>query len=94
MQKISKINKINPVKKQQEKNEYKKSKKKNTGFKEALKNEEEKLENKPTEQVRKRAIDAYKVQIDMSMPKRNRVNNIPNININLNDEKEEENTLD
>lgn len=91
MEKISKINMINKM--QSKQNEYKAPKKKNNGFKDILEKEKEKLDKKSTEKVRKRALDAYKVQMKMAKPKRNIVNSIPNINIDHN-EKDEENTID
>ena len=93
MEKISKINMINKMQNKQKQNEYKAPKKKNNGFKDILEKEKEKLDKKSTEKVRKRALDAYKVQMKMAKPKRNIVNSIPNINIDHN-EKDEENTID
>ena len=93
MEKISKINMINKMQSKQKQNEYKAPKKKNNGFKDILEKGKEKLDKKSTEKVRKRALDAYKVQMKMAKPKRNIVNSIPNINIDHN-EKDEENTID
>lgn len=75
MEKISKISQTNKIPKRQHKeknsqsnNRYSEPKKKKENFKEILENEEKILEKNETQQNVKRAIDAYKVQMQISSP--------------------------
>lgn len=75
MEKISKISQTNKIPKRQHKeknsqsnNRYSEPKNKKENFKEILENEEKILEKNETQQNVKRAIDAYKVQMQISSP--------------------------
>lgn len=104
MEKISKISQTNKILKRQHKeknnqlnNRYSEPKKKKENFKEILENEEEILEKTETQQNVKRAIDAYKVQMQISGPiikntqKKEEKNIVKKENFNI---KQEENIRD
>ena len=104
MEKISKISQTNKIPKRQHKeknsqsnNRYSAPKKKKENFKEILENEEKILEKNETQQNVKRAIDAYKVQMQISSPiikrtqKKEEKNIVKKENFNI---KQEENIRD
>lgn len=104
MEKISKISQTNKIPKRQHKeknsqsnNRYSEAKKKKENFKEILENEEKILEKTETQQNVKRAIDAYKVQMQISSPiikrtqKKEEKNIVEKENFNI---KQEENIRD
>lgn len=104
MEKISKISQTNKIPKRQHKeknsqsnNRYSEPKKKKENFKEILENEEKILEKTETQQNVKRAIDAYKIQMQISSPiikrtqKKEEKNSVKKENFNI---KQEENIRD
>lgn len=104
MERISKISQTNKIPKRQHKeknsqsnNRYSEPKKKKENFKEILENEEKILEKNEKQQNVKRAIDAYKVQMQISNPiikrtqKKEEKNIVKKENFNI---KQEENIRD
>ena len=104
MERISKISQTNKIPKRQHRekygqsnNKYSEPKKKKENFKEILENEEKTLEKNEKQQNVKKAIDAYKVQMQISRPiikktqKKEEKNIVEKENFNI---KQEENIRD